>query len=160
MAKVQRTVFGYPNLSLGSGVLNANNLIAAEVGAPRAGVLIELALYVEAPGSGANHCRLGLYTGDNTPGGGQPVALVAETAEFSPVAGWNFVPVVTPVSIPVGSYWIAGLSDDDISVNEVSGPGKLSFATPTTYGPLPDPFVSTGDDGRVWAMQAVVMPTD
>ena len=49
--------------------------------------------------------RLGNY--DATGPGGGPGALLAQTASFTPVVGWNMPNVTAPVSLPAGQYWLA-----------------------------------------------------
>src|SRR5262249_31404807 len=51
---------------------------------------------------------LGIYDAGGPNGG--PGALKAQTNSFTPVVGWNSVNVITPVSLPAGTYWLAYLA--------------------------------------------------
>ena len=79
---------------------NGNLLIAQPITLSQVGTIQSLCFYVKTVGG---QLRLGLYSGTT------PTTLVAQTAAFTPVVGWNTQPVRQPVSCPAGPYSLAYL---------------------------------------------------
>lgn len=75
---------------------NGNLLLEQQAQLSQQGTLKSLSFYVTAA---SGQLYLGVY--DNAG------KLVASTAVFTPVAGWNTRPVLTPVLLAPGSYWLA-----------------------------------------------------
>jgi hypothetical protein len=122
---------------------NGNLLIAQQATLGQPATIQSLFFYIE---SSAGFLRLGVY--DAGGAGGDPGALVAQTAEFSPVAGWNTQPVVAPTLLAAGTYWLAYLpSSSSLSFrNEQTGDARF-LSMP--YGPMPGNFPSSPATGNV-----------
>jgi hypothetical protein len=121
---------------------NGNLLLAQQATLAQAAKLESLSFYVTAA---AGMLRLGVY--DATGPNGGPGAKKAETAEIATAAGWNTTPVVAPVSLPAGAYWLAYLpSDNALQFKRDGAVGMIAYyAFP--YGPLPDTFSATPTTG-------------
>ena len=82
-----------------------SNLLSAQIGKLSETATVQsLSFYVT---TASGNLILGIYDASGPSGG--PGALKASTASFAPKAGWNTAKVVTPVSLAVGSYWLAFL---------------------------------------------------
>ncbi len=79
--------------------------------------------------------RLGLYSDS----AGNPGTLVAETAEFTPVTGWNKQTVLAQVTLEPGTYWLAVLPQSDFLQFAPQDSGSISYSN-QTYGALPTLF--------------------
>ena len=100
------------------------------------GTIQSLSFYVA---QAAGNLRLGIYDASGPNGG--PGAKKAETNEFVAAVGWNAVPVVTPVLLPVGDYWLAYAPSDSNLHFELAGDGTgtlVYYSNP--YGPMPATF--------------------
>jgi hypothetical protein len=80
---------------------NGNLLVAQRATLPVTSVLQSMSFYVT---NAAGKLRLGVYDASG-PGGG-PGNKVAETAEISPVNGWNTA-TTSPTVLGAGTYWLA-----------------------------------------------------
>jgi RHS repeat-associated protein len=117
---------------------NGGLLLAQPVQLGAAGTLQSLSFYVESP---AGSLRLGVY--DATGPEGHPGAKLAETAELTPVAGWNTADVLAPVLLPPGRYWLAHLpSDSELQYRRTPDQPETCLFLPYAYGPLPATFGS------------------
>src|SRR5215831_7351778 len=87
---------------------NGNLLLVQDAQLTAAGTLESLSFFVTTP---AGSLILGVYDASGT--GGGPGKLLASTAPFTPVAGWNTQPVIAPVKLTVGTYWLAYLPSDN-----------------------------------------------
>src|SRR3989344_9553336 len=83
---------------------NGNLLVAQSTTLSQTATIQSLSFYVTTAGG---NLRLGIY--DATGPGGGPGTKMAETNSFTPITGWNTANVVTPVSLTVGTYWLAYL---------------------------------------------------
>jgi Putative Ig domain len=84
------------------GTLNAWNYAP-----PRNGTAVSIAIYVNSGSAGTSNL-LGIYSSS----GGAPGTLLASTANFTPVAGWNTVNLTTPLSVTSGTqYFLAEFSN-------------------------------------------------
>jgi hypothetical protein len=117
---------------------NANLLLAQKATLDQAGTLQSLSFYVtQAAGS----LRLGIY--DATGPNGGPGALLAQTNAFVPVVGWNTAPVITPVHLAAGTYWLAYVpSDNNLHFRVDRTSGTLEWF-PFTFGAMPAAFSTT-----------------
>jgi hypothetical protein len=87
---------------------NANLLCSQNAVLSRPAAIISLSFYVmTASGS----LRMGIY--DATGPYGQPGKLKAQTNSFKAVKGWNTANVITPVTLPAGTYWLTYLPSDN-----------------------------------------------
>lgn len=106
-----------------------NRLLAQQVTLSQSATIQSLSYYVATAGG---QLRLGIYANN----GSNPGALLAETAAFTPVVGWNTQPVVTPTLLPPGTYWLVFLPQSNSLAGRVIGAGEgrhYSF----TFGPMP-----------------------
>ncbi len=114
---------------------NGGLLLAQQATLAQSGTLQSLSFYV-AGASGK--LRLGVY--DATGPGGGPGAKLAEAAEITPVVGWNTAPVVTPVALAAGTYWLAYAPESSsLHFRLVQGVGTLRYYT-KAYGVMPTTF--------------------
>jgi hypothetical protein len=85
-----------------------------------------------------------------------PGKLLASTAAFTPVAGWNTANVTTPVFLATGKYWLAYLpsgSSRSFAVTYHSTSSRVNYSC--TFGALPSIFSTTpGGDGAHWSFYA------
>lgn len=112
-----------------------NRLIAQQVTLSQSATIQSLSYYVATT---SGQLRLGIYNNS----GNAPGTLVAETAAFTPVAGWNTQPVQTQTVLPAGTYWLAFLPQNNSLAGRVvlSGTGRhYSY----TFGALPATFSSS-----------------
>ena len=132
------------NIPTGFDNGNGNLLIAQLTSLPQTATLQSLSFYVDSP---AGQLRLGVYDASGPNGG--PGQKKAETNSFTPVSGWNTQNVITPVSLPAGTYWLSYLpSDSNLSlpVDRTSGQARyysFAFATlPPTFSTAPSAELS------------------
>jgi hypothetical protein len=101
---------------------------------------------------------LGIYDASGPNGG--PGALKAQTTSFTPVVGWNTANVITPVSLPAGTYWLAYLpSSNSLAFMKglTSGVGIQYYSHP--FGALPATFsTSPSADPYHWSFYATLNP--
>ncbi len=114
---------------------NGNRLLAQQVTLSQDATIQSLSYYVS---TASGQLRLGIYDND----GSSPGNLVAETAAFTPVVGWNTQNVITPTLLPAGTYWLAFLPQNNSFAGrvEASGPGRYYSYD---FGPLPGIFSSS-----------------
>jgi hypothetical protein len=132
---------------------NGNLLVVQKAALPATAVLQGMSFYVT---SAADKLRLGMYD-DSGPGGG-PGNKVAETAEISPVSGWNKAATL-PTVLPAGTYWLAYFpsSDSLAFVKNPDGAGGWTRSLP--YGPLPSQFpANPSSTGSSWSLYATLQP--
>lgn len=118
---------------------NGNLLVTQSATLSQTATIQSLSFYVTTAGG---NLRLGIY--DATGPSGGPGAKRAETASFTPTTGWNTQPVLTPVSLPPGTYWLAYLPSSNtlafVKKSDASSSGRYySF----TYGTMPATFSTT-----------------
>jgi hypothetical protein len=132
---------------------NANLLIAQRTTHSQAGTLRSLSFYVLYP---AGKLRLGLY--DATGPGGGPGTKKAETAEFTPVHGWNTASVLVPVTLPAGPYWLAYLTNDNRLGFFIANTTGLAKYYGFRYGQMPAKFATSTStcDPCHWSFYASV----
>jgi hypothetical protein len=114
-----------------------NRLIAQQVTLSQNATIQSLSYYVSYP---SGQLRLGIY--DNN--GSNPGNLVAETAAFTPVLGWNTQPVLTPTLLPAGTYWLAFLPQDNGLRGRVAATGGGRYYS-YTFGPMPASYSPSAD---------------
>jgi len=105
---------------------------------------------------------LGIYTAgpnNNCLGG----ALVAQSAPFTPVKGWNTQSLTSTPTVPAGNYCLAYLpSSNGVKFRKglKSGPGD--HWTPFQFAPLPAKYATanvSGPDGYLNSIYATLAPT-
>jgi len=131
---------------------NANLLMAQQASLSQAATLQILSFYVT---SAAGRLRMGIYDASGPSGG--PGAKLAETAEITPVVGWNTANVVSPVSLSAGTYWLAyAPSDNALTFRKVDGSGTFKLYS-LTYGPMPATFSTSPSSGAShWSFYATL----
>ena len=141
---VSTITIGETNILSVTDSSNANKLVAQPATLSQTATIQSLSFYV-ATASG--NLRLGIY--DATGPGGGPGAKKAETDSITPTTGWNTVNVITPVSLPPGTYWLAYLPSSNglnFRAERTGGTSKL-YSFP--FGTMPATF-STTPGSSVW----------
>jgi hypothetical protein len=134
---------------------NGNLLVSQKATLANAAVLKSLSFYVT---TAAGNLRLGVY--DATGSNGGPGTKLAETADFTPTAGWNTAAVATPVALPAGNYWLAYLPSSSSLGFRVGNGGEARWQA-FSYGPMPAKFPSTSlGDAVNWSLYATLDVTD
>jgi chitodextrinase len=132
---------------------NANLLIGQNATLSQTATIQSLSFYATAA---AGNLRLGIY--DATGPSGGPGTLKAQTNSFVTTTGWNTAPVITPVSLPAGTYWLTYLPDNNglsFVKNSVSGTSGLFYNY--TFGPMPATFSTTPQTtGSHWSLYATL----
>jgi hypothetical protein len=134
---------------------NADLLLAQKATLPKAATLRSLSFYVA---TAAGMLRLGIYDATGPDGG--PGAKKAETNEIVAAAGWNAIPVVTPVLLPAGDYWLAyAPSDNNLHFERGNdGTGSIAYFS-SVYGPMPATFSTTPTNiADRWSFYATLNP--
>ena len=132
---------------------NGNLLVAQKATLPVTAVLQSMSFYVT---NAAGKLRLGVY--DSSGPGGGPGNKVAETAEISPVNGWNTA-TTSPTVLAAGTYWLAYFpsSSSLAFVKNPNGTGGRYYSLP--YGPLPSTFSTTPSSTQShWSFYATLQP--
>ena len=129
---------------------NGNLLIAQQATLSQTGTVQSLSFYVL---SAAGHLRLGIYSNS----AGQPGTLLAQTAEFVPVVGWNTQNVLAPVQLNAGTYWLAYLPESS-SLHFAMEPSGTGRWYGYTYGALPATYSTSSQGGSYhWSFYATVL---
>jgi hypothetical protein len=139
-------------LSAGDGG-NGNLLLAQMAKLSQTATIQSLSFYVTNP---KGNLRLGIY--DATGPSGGPGALKAQTNAFATVKGWNTSPVVTPVSLVPGNYWLAYLpSSNNLGFVKQNNSGNCWYYT-HTFGVLPSKFSTapTSCTPTTWSLYATL----
>jgi beta-glucanase (GH16 family) len=129
---------------------NGNMLLAQQTSLGQTATIQSMSFYV-ATASGK--LRLGIYDASGPSGG--PGAKKAETAEITPVTGWNTANVTTPVSLPAGTYWLAYFpNDNNLHFRLDTSSGTHRFYS-LTYTTMPATFSTTPTTGAGhWSLYA------
>ncbi len=132
---------------------NANLLIAQNAPLSQAATVKSLSFYVT---NAAGKLRLGIY--DSSGAGGGPGTLKAQTAEITPVSGWNTANVTSQVSLPAGTYWLAYLpSDNSLSFEKAEDGSSSGKYYSYAYGSLPNTFsASPSSTTSHWSFYATL----
>lgn len=112
---------------------NSGRLNSIQATLSQTATVISMSYYV-ATASGM--MRMGIYSN----GASGPAALLAQTAEFTPVTGWNTRSVVTPVQLVAGTYWLAFQPSNNTLTGRGAGSGGTDRYRDKAYSALPDPF--------------------
>ena len=132
---------------------NGSLLLAQQATLTQAGTLQSLSFFVTSTGG---DLRLGLYAANGP--GGNPGTKLAETAAFTPVAGWNTHVTTTTPELAVGTYWLAYWPQSN-SLGFVKTEGGLIAWYPLTYssGSLPATFgTSVTTEAVHWSFYGTV----
>jgi PKD repeat protein len=144
----ETTVFGSDD----SG--NGNMILVQDAALSQPATIQSLSFNVR---TASGNLRLGIY--DATGPSGGPGALKAQTASFVPVVGWNTEPVITPVALPAGNYWLAYLpSSSSLHFATNFSIGSYKFAN-FTFGAMPATFPAIGGQGTThWSFYGTLTP--
>ena len=133
---------------------NGNLLVAQQATLPVASVLQSISFNVT---NAAGKLRLGLY--DSTGPGGGPGKKLAETAEITPVVGWNSSPVVSQVTLQPGSYWLSYFPSNNSLAFRKNLTGQGAYYT-QNYGVMPATFSTFPTKENVhWSLYATLSNT-
>ena len=113
---------------------NGNLLVAQQTSLGQTATVVSMSFYVNTAGG---NLRMGIF--DATGPGGGPGNLMAQTASFTPVTGWNTANVISSVSLPAGTYWIAYLPSSNSLSFKVDLTGSAMFYS-YAYGTMPAKF--------------------
>ena len=128
---------------------NGGLLLAQQATLGQTATLQSLSFYVTAA---SGRLRLAVY--NNV--GGQPQTLLAQTAEFTPIVGWNTQNVVTPTQLSAGTYWLAYLPESSNLHFRVTNTGTARWYS-YPYGTLPTTFSSSFQSGIThWSFYATL----
>ena len=134
---------------------NGNLLAAQNATLSQPAIIQSLSFYVT---QASGNLVLGIYDASGPNGG--PGALKAQTKRFTPVVGWNTANVITPVSLPAGTYWLAYLpSSNSLAFMKglTSGVSIQYYSYP--FGALPATFsTSSSADPYHWSFYATLNP--
>ncbi len=119
----ETTVLGNAYSGLG------NQLVAQQVTLSQTATIQSLSYYVSTAGG---QMRLGIYS--NVASG--PGSLMAQTAAFTPVTGWNTQAVIAPTQLATGTYWLAFLPQNNTLAGRVNPSGAGRYYS-YTFGALP-----------------------
>ncbi|TQF17107.1 DUF4038 domain-containing protein [Myxococcus llanfairpwllgwyngyllgogerychwyrndrobwllllantysiliogogogochensis] len=134
-------IIGETNILSGTDSGLADLLVGNQVALTQTATLQTLRINVKALGTSAGNLTLAVY---DSLAGGAPGSLKATTTSFVPVVGWNTVNVVTPVSLPAGTYWlVVGLNSGSTVLAYINGSGTERWVS-RTYGAMPVTFPTTG----------------
>jgi hypothetical protein len=132
---------------------NGNMLIAQQVSLGQTATVVSMSFYVAAA---AGSLELGIY--DATGPNGGPGTLKASTASFTPVSGWNTANVISQVSLPAGTYWLAYLPSSNSLGFRVATTGSAIFYS-YTYAVMPGTFsTSPMSTTAHWSFYATLQP--
>ncbi|WOJ89096.1 hypothetical protein RZS28_14990 [Methylocapsa polymorpha] len=155
-ARAATVTIGETNVLVTDDYDNANLLLAQNAPLAQAATIESLSFYVS---QAAGKLRLGIY--DSTGANGGPGLKKAETAEITPVVGWNTANVVAPTSLPAGTYWLAYTTNYN-SLHFVKGQtaGVHEVNVGRAYGAMPTTFPTpSGGDSSHWSFYATLNTT-
>src|SRR6516225_1771283 len=132
---------------------NKNLLAAQNATLSQPATINSLSFYVT---QASGNLILGIYDASGPNGG--PGALKAQTNSFTPVSGWNTANIITPVSLPAGTYWLAYLPSSNTLAfvkGLTSGISNRYYSYP--FGALPAQFsTSPSSDASHWSLYATL----
>jgi hypothetical protein len=139
VSSIGQTSSSGTDFTLASGKMYLNEVTLA---APA--VIQSLSLWIKSRSVTTSLVSMGLYSKTSSTTG----TLLAQTAVFNPFAGWNTQNVVTPVTLPAGTYYLAinmyNINNSAVlNTKLVTGSGGTTFCV-TNSGPgVPPPFPTT-----------------
>jgi hypothetical protein len=130
---------------------NGNWLIAQQATLGQSATILSMSFYVTTAGG---NLRLGIYDAAGPNGG--PGRLKAQTAAFAPISGWNTQNVVSQVSLPAGTYWLAFLpSSNSLGCKAASTGSAKGYSY--SYQALPATFSTSPISGTIhWSFYATL----
>src|SRR6516164_4417997 len=154
-ARASTITIGETNVLSTADSGNGNLLAAQNATLSQPATIQSLSFYVT---QASGNLILGIYDASGPNGG--PGALKAQTNSFAPVVGWNTANVITSVSLPAGTYWLAYLpSSNSLAFMKglTSGVSIQYYSYP--FGALPATFsTSSSADPYHWSFYATLNP--
>ena len=148
-----QTVMGQTSVLSGSDGGNGGYLIAQNATLTNAGTLQSESFYVNTAGG---NLTLSVY--DATGANGGPGKLIASSAVFTPVTGWNTVPL-PQVALSPGNYWLAYLpTSNALGFPATFGAGTYYAAAGQTSVPSPFPLSAAFKGSTNWSLYATLTP--
>jgi len=132
---------GETNILSGTDSGLADLLIGNQVALPQTATVQTLSIHVKALGTSPGNLTMAVY---DSLASGAPGNLRATTTSFVPGVGWNTANVVTPVSLPAGTYWLVVGLNSGSTIFSYSGASGTERWVSRTYGPMPATFPTTG----------------
>ena len=133
---------GYTTLFTSTDNGNANVLKAMKVTLSQAATIKSLSMYV---GTVGGQLTLGIYTDAS----GSPGTLVATTASFTPVAGWNTAVTTASPSLAAGTYWLVFETNNNTQAQRYqTGTVAIKYRA-FTYAAMPGSFGTATTDWSV-----------
>ena len=131
---------------------NGNLMLAQSAVLSKSGSLQSMSFYVN---QAAGTLRMAIYDASG-PGAG-PGTKKAETNAVSTVVGWNTLNVITPVTLPAGTYWLAYLpSSNDLHFLLDTSSGHLTYYS-FANGEMPAKFSGSPASGiGHWSFKATL----
>jgi hypothetical protein len=124
---------------------NGGQILAQQATLSTTATIQSMSFYV---GTAAGQLRLAVY--DSTGAGGGPGAKLAETAEFTPVAGWNTVLTTTHPTLSAGTYWLSYAPSSSSLHFRYDSAGTFRTST-FTYAALPATFPASSTQAGQWS---------
>jgi hypothetical protein len=90
--------------------------------------------------------RMAIYGGGSN---NLPSSLLGSTASFATAAGAIEAPLASPVTLASGTYWIAAISDADLTMSmsvTAGGAGYALTTNPAGWNTMPNPFTPGGSN--------------
>lgn len=133
---------------------NGNLLLAQSAILSESAQLQSLSFYVT---KAAGDLRLGVY--DSTGRDGGPGALIAQTAQFAPIRGWNTVNTTTQPALAPGTYWLAyAPSSNALAFVKQLTAGTSAYYYGRRYEALPTEFSKARDAANsFWSFYATLV---
>lgn len=146
------TTMGVTSIQPSTDSGNGNLVVVQRATLAKAGTLRSLSFHVL---NASGQLRMGVY--DATGANGNPGARVAETAPFTPAAGWNTQPVLAPIELAAGTYWLAyHPSSSSLSFSTNYGAGRYCYQA-RTFGALPARYAASPSCGATeWSLYATL----
>ncbi len=143
---------GEPRMMAGTRSSIGDLLHVQQVTLPNSGIAKSMSIYVNNPSAG--QLRLGIYADD----AGAPGALLAETAAFTPILGWNTQNLVTEPTLHTGAYWLAFVPSNNGMQFAFTPATEGHEFTAHSFAPLPNPFTaSTTNQAGTFSVYATLI---
>lgn len=143
---------GEPRMMAGTRSSIGNLLHVQQATLANSGSAKSMSIYVNNPSAG--QLRLGIYADE----AGAPGALLAETAAFTPVLGWNTQNLLTEPTLHAGAYWLAFVPSNNSMQFAFTPVTEAHEFTSHTFAPLPNPFAaSTTNQAGTFSIYATLI---
>jgi hypothetical protein len=161
-----QTNFGYstnPPASSSSSTGNshsANNLLGHKINIPTDATITDIGI-IAVNAIPTSNTIVAIYTDD---GDDNPDTLIASTSSFSLTLGVNNIPLISPILLPAGDYWLMKNLSVNTDLGNNSEVNRTIRYINTPFGdPLPDPFPSSetfsGPTYSIYMISAIMTTT-